>query len=326
MITREDLKAKIRELRPRIKETTISNYISLMNQVGAHLLGTRSHHEIQEFDYLLDLEGILDWFEEKNYSQVTRRSYLGKLITVFEAFNSLNNWEYSIIQDEYNEILETYVLEAKADKEENPNQATERQKKNWLEWSEIVKVFEAEKLNCEYFELPKENMNYDEKTLFNNMFILALYCADPDNPPLRNDYAEMRVVDEEPENDELNYLVLNEPMRFIFNDYKTNKSYGQQVIKVGKKLRPILDKYLKYKVDGEFLLYDLYNNPMSKNTMTQRITKIFKNHTGKNISTQILRHSYITEHIPPQSRQQKKLAAKMLHSPQMNMEYSLYLN
>ena len=221
--------------------------------------------------------------------------------------------------------METLILEAQNKRKKNPNESSARQKANWLDWEDIKEFHKKTKETLEHFGLPKEDMDVDEKMMYVNYIILSLYCADEDNPPLRNDYANMRVVDdEEKTDDEHNFLITSKPMRFMLNDYKTVKTYGKAILPVGKVLQPILEEYLTYN-DSGYLINDAMGNPISTNVLSQRLIKMFADGVGKRISTQLLRHSYITHHLPPEKRKRKVLAKKMLHSPQMNMEYSLYI-
>jgi len=325
MITKAQVKKKIKELRPRISDKSIITYFTCVHNIGKYLTGEIYSHNIDDFEFLLDVEGVLDYFENKEFTQSTQRTKLGQIISVFEAWNALHDYEFSSVQDEYAEVLETLIMEKQHQQKIRPQQASARQAKNWMSWEEIQALHAGLKKKLDYFGLPKEDMDYDEKSLYEDYVILSLYVADEANPPLRNDYALMRVIDDVAEDDgEHNFLVNDDKMRFILNDYKTKKTYGKQIIEVGEQLRPILEDYLHYNKSG-FLINDKTGNPISTNTLTQRLVKIFKAEVGKKVSTQLLRHAFITHHLPPEERKRKELSAKMLHSPHTNMEYSLYI-
>lgn len=325
MITKADVKKKIKELRPRISDKSIITYFTCVHNIGKYLTGEQLSHKIDDFEFLLDIEGVLDYFDNKGHTQSTQRTKLGQLISVFEAWNALHDYEFSSVQDEYGEVLETLIMEKQHQQKIRPQQASARQAENWMNWEEIQALHGGLKKKLDYFNLPKDDMNYDEKTLYEDYIILSLYVADEANAPLRNDYANMRIIDnEEGDDGKHNYLVNDDNMRFILNDYKTKKTYGKQIIKVGEQLRPILDNYFHYNNTG-YLINDKTGKPISTNTLTQRLVKIFKTEVGKKVSTQLLRHAFITHHLPPEERKRKELAAKMLHSPHTNMEYSLYI-
>ncbi len=325
MITKAQVKKKIKELRPRISDKSIITYFTCVHNIGKYLTGEQLSHKIEDFEFLLDVEGVLDYFDNKGHTQSTQRTKLGQLISVFEAWNALHDYEFSSVQDEYGEVLETLIMEKQHQQKIRPQQASARQAENWMNWDEIQALYGGLKKKLDYFNLPKDDMNYDEKTLYEDYIILSLYVADEANPPLRNDYANMRVIEGEDEDDgKHNFIVNDDNMRFILNDYKTKKTYGKQVIEVGEQLRPIIHDHLHYNKTG-YLINDKTGNPISTNVLTQRLVKIFKTEAGKKVSTQLLRHAFITHHLPPEERKRKELSAKMLHSPHTNMEYSLYI-
>ncbi len=325
MITKAQVKKKIKELRPRISDKSIITYFTCVHNIGKYLTGEQLSHKIEDFEFLLDVEGVLDYFDNKGHTQSTQRTKLGQLISVFEAWNALHDYEFSSVQDEYGEVLETLIMEKQHQQKIRPQQASARQAENWMNWEVIQALYGGLKKKLDYFNLPKDDMNYDEKTLYEDYIILSLYVADEANPPLRNDYANMRVIEGEDEDDgKHNFIVNDDNMRFILNDYKTKKTYGKQVIEVGEQLRPIIHDHLHYNKTG-YLINDKTGNPISTNVLTQRLVKIFKTEAGKKVSTQLLRHAFITHHLPPEERKRKELSAKMLHSPHTNMEYSLYI-
>jgi hypothetical protein len=97
-----------------------------------------------------------------------------------------------------------------------------------------------------------------------------------------------------PDEDE-NYNFINlDKKELIFNQYKTKKTYGKQVIDISnnKELLDDLDLYLKYrKSDNDFLLIKSNGKPFNQtNDMTKTLNQIF----GKKISTQMLRNIYLT--------------------------------
>lgn len=326
MANKIDIKNKINELRPRLTDKAINLYFRTITNIGKFLTGETEAHKINDFDFLLDVQGVMNYFREKDFSKSTQITYLGQILSVFESFNCVNNYEYSNILDTYGEILETLIVDRDKAQKENPNIASPKQLENWLDWEEIKSIHANMKETLEHLELPAKKMSVDERTLYENYVILSLYVADEDNPPLRNDYANMRVIKKDDEDDdEGNFLVLKAPMRFVLNSYKTSKTYGKATIKVGKKLKTILLEYLKYHKTGH-LINDAMGEPISHNVLTQRLTKIFQQNASKNVSTQILRHSYITHHLPPDTRARNNLSKKMLHSPKMNLEYALYLD
>jgi hypothetical protein len=196
------------------------------------------------------------------------------------------------------------------------NELFENEIDKYMNWECILHVYN--KLE-EIYNNNKNNDNINEE-----YFILSLYVLLP--PRRIEDYLYMRLSDKiikrEPDmilwtthknmseydnnkkydNDKVKniddgldkdfnyYLINGETTYFIFNKYKTHNIYGQQMIEINQKLESILKKYIEYK---NIKCGDLFFNH-SKKTFVYRLNKIFEKYIGKKISTNILKHSYIT--------------------------------
>jgi len=103
---------------------------------------------------------------------------------------------------------------------------------------------------------------------------------------------------------------------FVFNNFKTKKSFGSQEVKIN----PVLLKYLKLwlKVNPtEFLLFDTKFNSLSQPQMTFRLNSIF----GKKISVNLLRHIYITDELGEDIQNLNEKARDMGHSTATQATY-----
>jgi len=196
------------------------------------------------------------------------------------------------------------------------NELFENEIDKYMNWECILHIYN--KLE-EIYNNNKNNDNINEE-----YFILSLYVLLP--PRRIEDYLYMRLSDKiikrEPDmilwtthknlseydnnkkydNDKVKniddgldkdfnyYLINGETTYFIFNKYKTHNIYGQQMIEINQKLESILKKYIEYK---NIKCGDLFFNN-SKPSFVSKINKIFEKYIGKKISTNILKHSYIT--------------------------------
>jgi hypothetical protein len=106
--------------------------------------------------------------------------------------------------------------------------------------------------------------------------------------------------------------------KFYFNKYKTDSTYGLQVIDIEKPLDKLLKKWNKINTN-DFMLYSSNGNHLSSPQITRILNKIF----GKNVSTNMLRHIYLTNVYKdvPALEKMEKLAASMGHSVATAMEY-----
>lgn len=152
---------------------------------------------------------------------------------------------------------------------------------------------------------------------FQDYLIVALYTL---FPPRRNkDYVNMKVMNKQPEKieEETNYLIGNKKRReFIFNAYKTRKTYGIQRFDVPQSLNLIFNQWLKMNKTGLLLIDVIDKRPMTANELTKTLNRIFKKHTGVKVSTTLLRKAYLTNKYGNEKtiREKEKDAKMMGHS------------
>jgi len=110
---------------------------------------------------------------------------------------------------------------------------------------------------------------------------------------------------------------------FVFNNYKTYKSYGQVIINI-KKMAPELYKILNKWIllnNTDYLLVNEHGDKLRVPRYTQMLNKIF----GRKMSVDILRHTYITNYFEnqklPNILDMEKLAKLMGHSLSTQLEY-----
>jgi hypothetical protein len=95
--------------------------------------------------------------------------------------------------------------------------------------------------------------------------------------------------------------------KFVFNSYKTAKSYGRQEISVPVKLRNIIKKW-KTINPTDYLLFDTNMNPLTAVKLNQRMNKIFD---GNKVSVNQMRSSYLTSKFKNTSMENKQLEKTM---------------
>jgi hypothetical protein len=87
-----------------------------------------------------------------------------------------------------------------------------------------------------------------------------------------------------------NYLIVSGkiPRQFIFNVYKTSKTYGQQQVNIPSQLGTMIKYYLS-RVGDKSKEYKFL--PIDKdNAITRLLNKVF----GKNVGSSMLRHIYLS--------------------------------
>ena len=274
--------------------------------------------EIVDFKFLKSPEKIVTKIEKLKNN--TKRSVLISIVSVLgccpddKKLVKLRKQYYDLMIEKNNEI-----------KESATDEATDDQKKNWISWEDVKKKFEELKEEVEKFKGEKILSDSNWTTLLGYM-VLALYVH---NPPRRNkDYQLMNIVkkyNDKYDND-VNYLSYDEN-KFIFNNYKTSKKYGRQILDINDELKECIDFYLKYhpKVKGKitktlntpFLVSHTGNPLVQTNSMTKLLNKVF----GKKISSSALRHIFLTDKYKGVVDEMKEDALMMGHSTGQQKDY-----
>jgi integrase len=180
--------------------------------------------------------------------------------------------------DGYRELM---LEDIKAYNKEHQKQ--EKKTENWVEKDEIEKMYNALEHNANMI-YKKNNLSNTDLQEIQNYVILALLGGLHIPPRRSKDYVDMKIKNIDIEND--NYISKND---FVFNSYKTSKTYGQQKVKIPLKLKKIL---LKWKAINptEYLLFDSSLNKLSNVKLNQRLNKI----TGKKAGVNQMRKTFLS--------------------------------
>jgi integrase len=205
---------------------------------------------------------------------------------------------------------------------------TETQKDNWVEWSDVEKLWNEKHQEILAMTIPPKKkgglvklLTETEYSKLLNFMVLSLYTL---TPPRRNeDYLRMIIA---PEGDDKakNYLDFS-GKQFIFNSFKTSKQYPEQKIPIPDNLMTVIKMYLRFYpkqpvVDGSPFLVFSDGSPLDKVNVTTRIlNKVF----GKKIGVSMLRHSYLTDKYKDVNAEKAKDAEAMGHSLSQQTDYVL---
>lgn len=123
--------------------------------------------------------------------------------------------------------------------------------------------------------------------------------------------------------DAYNYLIMSNPKKVVWNNYKTSKKYGQQVFDITDPvLSDLIDQYItekKIKTDGSEYLFPLqrdHREPIQNNLFSTNVSNVFKKVYGIPIAVRFLRMSHVSHFLKgnPNVAAKKEFAAKMAHS------------
>ena len=195
---------------------------------------------------------------------------------------------------------------------DDQNILTKREKANMLPWAKIKKI-------------KPENAHDDA--------LIGLYTL---IPPRRLEYRIMKLTTSEEglnKNKEglnekkFNYLLLNargKPIKVIFLNYKTASTFGKQEFLIPRALSGKLKAYITEAGlnDGDFLFGK--SKTEAYKSFSSYVTKVFKKYTGKSLSVNLLRHSFISWYLKKTHylAEQKVVANKMGHGVMMQLKYN----
>jgi hypothetical protein len=310
------LKDLITEARPNLRESSVKTYISNLNKLAKEV----GISKINNLIFLQHGGNIMKALDKKKLN--TKKTYLATIIVILKAIKGKKN-----LIDFYTEHMNKLAEEHQ--KISQSQEKSESQLANWIELPELIKEIKRQGREINRLRLwTKEKLTPKEFDQIQKYVAGFLYIGDPENPPMRADFHDMKIIcgkgyskldEKELKN---NYIVkVNSKDKFFsLGDYKTEKKYGLKKIPVGKELNKVLNKWFKIVDKHNYILVNNRKKPMTANGLSKFMNRVFEK-TGKKIGINMLRHIFISHHFPPQLAEKQEIASKMGHSTN---EQSLY--
>jgi hypothetical protein len=214
------------------------------------------------------------------YAESTQKTLLASIASVLSLEKEKASYKKT-----YKFYYDKMMGKAAEAKKVDTTEKTESQEANWIEWTDVLK---------KRFELAPD------PTKLLHYLVLSLFT---EIPPRRNqDYLGMvvhKLLKKEKAEDlpkDKNYLLIvdKKPSFFLFNVYKTAKTYGQQKVEIPESLAEVITTYLaklgKQPKDHPFLQYEDKTSFTQPNAITRILNSVF----GKKVGSSMLRHSYLT--------------------------------
>jgi len=298
----------INDKKADLSKLSIKTYANAVNKV-MELIGSDSIS-----DLITKAEGVIKTLKEKYEKPNTIKTKIASIIVLLKCINVPKKMKkiYDDALQKYSKIIETLTGDIKKDLSDG--EKTEKMKTNWITEEEGDEL--KQKLRS---LVPTETKSTKDLTNFRNYVLYLLY----EDLPTRNDLADSKIVYSTPSkfkelNDEYNYIVLekrNKKIKYILNNYKTAKSYGQKVIPLNDELYNTMVAY-KNAVDkyngGQSWAF--LNNNATEKLSRNRLGVVYKNlgdHIGKKLGTTLNRHLAVSRVVPLDKM--KELSNKMGH-------------
>jgi len=232
-------------------------------------------------DILTKLEGL---------TPNTRRTYI---IAIVSSLKDRPEAKYKKLYNKFYKML----VDINADLKNNTTKSI-KQKENWISQEEVMKKCSTLGEVVDKIK-GKRKVSEEEYTELLHAVVLGLYCL---QPPRRNsDYTKCLVVKSIPEDTAYNYLD-TKTWEWVFNNYKTKKTYKQVKMPVPEKLVALLKVYFQYHPEAKELKKKSFEPvPLlmtqegkvidTSTEMTRTLNKIF----GKKIGSSLLRNIFLTD-------------------------------
>jgi hypothetical protein len=220
------------------------------------------------------------------------------------------------LQDSYQKFTRTAI---------KTNQSVEETRKQ-----NIIKEGDEDKV----IDLDKETVlkNIDKLDKLQDKLIYGFYTL---MPARRVEDVSVLILTYETNTKKLqenNYIIAKKPMRVVYNDYKTDKAYGQQVFDIPLELEKLLDAYIKDNslIEGQYLFWNRNHNvkknsPVASSNFSTRISKITKKvHGVDGIGVTKLRQAHTTSltETGASYAERERVANMMAHSLDQNLKYA----
>lgn len=270
-----NIKSIIKENKPNISESSITTYNSILTNLYRHIFGD-DEYDMKEFN---NTNKVINYL--KDYEPKRRKTILAALVVLTD-------------NKKYRDLMLSDIESAQI--KSHQQEKTEKQKENFIDGAGISKIFKdlRKKANSLY---KKGDLSYHEMQEIQNYIIMTLYCGLYIPPRRAKDYVEFKIDRINADTD--NYIDKNE---FVFNNYKTAKTYSQQRVKIPPPLKKIINQWIKIN-PTDYLLFDIHQNKLSNVTLNQRIEKI----VGSKMGVNGFRHTYMSEKYQPSIENDKDM-------------------
>lgn len=272
------LREYIKKKRDTLSDGSLTTYTSILRSLYKKVFGSGDI----DYDKFDDTTKILEHLQELPCNK--RKTILSALVIVTDN-KKYRDLMLSDVRDYNHEI--------------SKQEKSDTQEANWVTQDEVKKLYESFKKNANII-YKKENKTNADLQVIQNFIILALFTLIA--PRRSKDYVDFKIKNINKDKD--NYM---DKGKFIFNSYKTAKTYGQQEVSIPKELTTIINKWVKIN-PTEYLLFDSNFNQLSAVKLNQRFNRMFD---GKKIAINAMRHSYLTDKYADDSRKKKALENDM---------------
>jgi hypothetical protein len=240
---------------------------------------------------------FFDFVKEKGFGESAEKQYLSAI-----KYHLIK--ENIAVPDDYQRRID--VLYAKMNEQDIKQELKPKLLEKFVPYDKLMEA--QKKLADNKEKTDKQWVDY---------VVASLYTL---NPPIRNDYGDMKVFKRRDPRRKGNELIWNKKPIIVMRDYKTDGSTGGVELPISKPLQEVLAEWFgSLGVLPTYVLGTKYNDTAS----LKLIASAFGT-TGKFVGVDNLRHAYIQHHLPAiatKLEKRRNLADRMLHSIATQLKY-----
>lgn len=289
---KQELANQIKKNRPRLSDKSVTTYVSTLANLPKKYGTGRDDIGIEWFDE--NSSHIVS--ELKDTPATKRKSILSALYILTQ-----NKAVHTDMITDAKAVNELYKQQKKSVNEEQ----------NWIAWGDVETKYNDMQKQATMI-MKKKMISPEDFSNLNKFVLLSCYVLFP--PRRVMDYANMKIRNFDKETD--NFI---DKTSWTFNKYKTVKVYGRQSFPISKELQSIFKKWATINTN-DYLVVNTKNKPLTSSGITTLLNSIFE----KEISCNILRHSFLTHMYSgkmPTLVEMQDMATKLAHSVSQSMLY-----
>lgn len=269
----------VKAARPNLSSSSVATYTSILGSLYKKIWGS-GEPDLSKFE---DSAAVLAHL--KDVPAAKRKTVLSACVVL----TGNQDYKKQMLSDvgTYNEDIKSQIM-------------TEKQKESNVSPLQVREVYDqlAARANVIY---KKKTQTLSDLLELQQFILMALMSGVYISPRRSLEWCEFKIKNIDQAKD--NFLDKN---ALIFNVFKTAKCYGKQDVACPPELRKILLKWFKIN-PTEYLLFDSKFQKLTSPKITQMLNKVF----GKKVSTNQLRHTYLTGRLAAYSKEQKEVAKTM---------------
>lgn len=285
----QHLKDIIIKNRPLLAKNTINTYMASIRKIQQ--ICDCDAESIQGL--IKNRKKIIDSLGEVQTPMV-RKSKISVIIAILDDKHNDHTEELAEALKDYRKVMTEDAN--KVNKREISQELSDKQKDSLISQEEVTKVYNDLKAEATPL-LKKQILNRSQFDTLQKYVLLSLYVLIAPRRSL--DYASFKIrnFDEKAESSD-NYMVNYSKNKkkgsasFIFNTYKNSKRLGRQTVdNIPKPLEKLIDTWKLFN-KSDYLLVNGQGRPITQSRIAVLLNDIFG---GKNISTSMLRHIYLSD-------------------------------